>query len=225
MKYLYKYPQEAYPYSELVETNRSRNRSEFEYELLDTGVFDEDRYFDVFVEYAKDSPEDMLIQVTVHNRGPEAAELHVLPTLWFRNTWSRPLATAAAKPTLQRADKAVKAAEPRLGERYLYCEGDVPLLFTENETNTERIFGTPNRTPYVKDSINDYIVHGRKGAVNPEQKGTKVSAHYRVTVPPGGSKLIRLLLTDRAPSAFSHGNGQAAGPFGKGFTEVFELRQ
>jgi hypothetical protein len=170
MKYLYKYPQGAYPYDDLVATNHSRSRSEYEYELLDTGIFDEDRYFDVFVEYAKDSPEDFLIQITVHNRGPDSAELHVLPTLWFRNTWSGQV--PADKPTLQRVNGAVRAVEPRLGERYLYCEGDVPLLFTENETNTERIFGTPNRTPFVKDGINDYIVHGRTGAVNPEQKGT-----------------------------------------------------
>ena len=181
MKYLYKYPQAAFPYADLVETSRRRGRQEMEYELIDTGVFDQDRYFDVFVEYAKGSPEDILIQVTVHNRGPEPAELHVLPTLWFRNQWS--WHASPDRPTLFQADSApgqsvVKAVDPNLGERYLYCEGDVPLLFTENETNTQRIFGVANRTPYVKDSINDYVVNGQAAAVNPEKKGTKVAAHF-----------------------------------------------
>src|SRR5690242_9456900 len=180
MKYLYKYPQAAFPYADLVETSRRRGRNEFEYELLDTGAFDQDRYFDVFVEYAKESPEDLLVQVTVHNRGPEPAELHVLPTLWFRNQWSwfgtqdRPALRQAAGNS---ARSVVKAVEPVLGERYLYCEGEVPLLFTENETNTQRIFGVPNRGPYVKDGINNCVVHGQEGAVNPENKGTKVAAH------------------------------------------------
>src|SRR5262249_53179481 len=141
MKYLYKYPQAAFPYSNLVDTNRGRGRHEFEYELLDTGVFDQDRYFDVFVEYAKASAEDLLIQVTVHNRGPESAELHVLPTLWFRNLWS--WQGGQDRPTLQQTagtsgQGVVKAADANLGERYLYCEGEAPLLFTENETNTQR---------------------------------------------------------------------------------------
>jgi hypothetical protein len=197
MKYLYKYPQAAFPYANLGETSRRRSRTEFEYELLDTGVFDQDRYFDVFVEYAKESPEDLLIQITVHNRGPEAAELHVLPTLWFRNQWS--WAGAGERPTLQRVGNAVKALHPNLGERYFYCEGDVPLLFTENETNTQRIFGVPNRSPYVKDSIDSYIVHGQKDVVNPEQRGTKVAAHYRMTVKPGESQMVRLRLSDLAP--------------------------
>src|SRR6185437_8613895 len=188
MKYLYKYPQAAFPYAQLVDTSRSRSRQEFEYELLDTGVFDDNRYFDVFVEYAKGSPEDVLIQISVHNRGPEPAELHVLPTLWFRNQWS--WHGSAERPLLQQsasvaAGSVAKATEPRLGERHFYCEGDVPLLFTENETNTQRIFGVPNRTPYVKDSIHSYIVEGQQGAVNPENKGSKAAAHYRVTVPPG----------------------------------------
>src|SRR5579883_2883235 len=185
MKYLYKYPQAAYPYANLVDTSRGRSRQEFEYELLDTGVFDQDRYFDVFVEYAKESPEDILIQISIHNRGPETAELHVLPTLWFRNQWSWQGITE--RPGLQQSAgsagwSVVKAVDPKLGERYLYCEGDVPLLFTENETNTQRVFGVPNRTPYVKDSIDSYIVHGQEAAVNPEKKGTKVAAQYRLTV-------------------------------------------
>jgi hypothetical protein len=196
MKYLYKYPQAPFPYANLVDTSRGRSRNEFEYELLDTGVFDENRYFDVFVEYAKDSPEDILIQITVHNRGPEAADLHVLPTLWFRNQWS--WAGNTERPSLQRVGNAIKAVHPKLSERYLYCEESPTLLFTENETNTERIFGVPNRSPYVKDSINDYIVQGQRDAVNPEQRGTKAAAHYRVTVQPGGSQVIRLRLSNVA---------------------------
>jgi len=149
MKYLYKYPQAAYPYANLVDTSRGRSRQEFEYELLDTGVFDEDRYFDVFVEYAKASPEDILVQISVHNRGPEPAELHVLPTLWFRNEWS--WHGNPERPALQQVKAAAglttaRAVDAAVGERYLYCEGDVPLLFTENETNTQRIFGVPNRS-------------------------------------------------------------------------------
>ena len=206
MKYLYKYPQAAFPYDNLVETSRRRGRHEFEYELIDTGVFDQDRYFDVFVEYAKASPEDMLIQITVHNRGPEAAEVHVLPTLWFRNQWS--WHSGLDRPTLHQVAGApetgvIKAIDPRLGERWLCCEGDVPLLFTENETNTQRIFGVPNRSPYVKDSINTYIVHGQEGAVNPENKGTKVAAHYRLTVNPGACQVVRLRLSDVAPAALA----------------------
>ena len=206
MKYLYKYPQAAFPYANLVDTSRGRSRTEFEYELLDTGVFDDNRYFDVFVEYAKEAPEDLLIQITIHNRGPEAAELHVLPTLWFRNQWSwagnveRPTLAACGVAGAAKARSAViKAVHPKLGERYLSCEGAPTLLFTENETNTQRIFGVPNRSPYVKDSINNYVVHGQKDAVNPEQKGTKASAQYRVTVQPGGSQVIRLRLSDAAP--------------------------
>src|SRR5678815_2836484 len=152
LKYLYKYPQAAFPYANLVDTNRGRNRNEFEYELINTGIFDQGRYFDVFVEYAKEAPEDILIQITVHNRGPEAAELHVLPTLWFRNQWSfhgsqdRPgLRDVSTNPTR----RIVEATDTKLGECYLYCDGAPALLFTENETNTQRIFGVPNRTPYV----------------------------------------------------------------------------
>jgi hypothetical protein len=155
-----------------VETNRRRGRQEFEYELLDTGVFDQDRYFDVFVEYAKESPEDLLIRIRVHNRGPQAAVLHLLPTLWFRNQWS--WHGSPDRPVLHQVHSTspgavVRAVEPVLGERYLYCEGETVLLFTENETNTQRIFGVANRSPYVKDSINDYVVHGREEAVNPEK--------------------------------------------------------
>src|SRR5215475_14343702 len=138
MQYLYKYPQAAFPYSQLVETNRGRSRTEFEYELIDTGVFDDDRYFDVFVEYAKAGPEDILIKISAHNRGPQTAELHVLPTLWFRNRWS--WQRGVERPSLNQVGSSgvIKAVDRELGERYFYCEGDAPLLFTENETNTQR---------------------------------------------------------------------------------------
>jgi hypothetical protein len=228
MKYLYKYPQAAYPYSDLVETSRRRNRQEFEYELLDTGVFDQDRYFDVFVEYAKESPEDILIQVSVYNRGPLAAQLHVLPTLWFRNQWSwhdgcdRPIVHEIAGTP---AVSIVKAVDAELGERYLYCDGGVPLLFTENETNTQRIFGVPNRSAYVKDGINNYIVYGQEAAVNPDKRGTKVAAHYRRTVQPGKCEIVRLRLSDLAPTAFAQSDKKIAGPFGTDFEHALAARR
>ncbi len=206
MKYLYKYPQAAYPYADLVETNRRRTRDEMEYELLDTGVFKDDRYFDVFVEYAKGGPEDILVQITAANRGPAAAELHVLPTLWFRNDWSSWISRPAEKPMLTQVEgpagtRAIAAAHPSLGEYYLYCDGEVPLLFTENETNNARLFPEhPNASPYVKDGINDYVVHGHQAAVNPERRGTKAAAHYRLVVGPGQSATVRLRLTDQAPA-------------------------
>ena len=224
MKYLYKYPQAAFPYNDLVATNRDRGRGKPEYELLDTGVFDQDRYFDVFVEYAKASPEDMLIQITVHNRGPEPATLQLLPTLWFRNDWS--WGEDVARPTLRQLaqDKTggiVALSHRDLGERFFYAEGASELLFTENETNTERLVGTPNPSPYVKDGINNYIVHGKKDAVNPEKKGTKVSAHYPLTLGAGESRTIRLRLSDQPM-----GNSQKAlgGHFGKAFESVFKTR-
>ncbi|AMV35917.1 MGH1-like glycoside hydrolase domain-containing protein [Planctomyces sp. SH-PL62] len=203
MKYLYKYPQAAYPYADLVETNRRRNRNEMEYELLDTGVFDGDRYFDVFVEYAKSAPEDVLVRITAVNRGPDPAELHLLPTLWFRNDWSAWIAEsnrAARKPNLRQVEtspgvRAVAGTHPLLGEFTLYCEGDAPLLFTENETNHVRLFpGRENESPYVKDGINDYVVQGRRDAVNPARQGTKAAAHYRAEVAAGQSLVIRLRL-------------------------------
>ncbi len=219
MKYLYKYPQAAFPYDDLVQTSGGRGRNEFEYELLDTGIFDQNRYFDVFVESAKHSAEDILIQITVHNRGPQAAELHVLPTLWFRNQWFRQ--GIADKPTLERLPGKrciVKAVDPMLGDHYLYCEGegDLPLLFTENETNTQRIFGVPNSSPYVKDGINNTVVNGQAGAVNPEQRGTKAAAHYRLTVQPGSAEIIRLRLSPAAPA-------DAANPFSD-FEDVLRIR-
>jgi hypothetical protein len=214
MKYLYKYPQAAYPYGDLIETNRRRSRQDFEYELLDTGVFDQDRYFDVFAEYAKASPEDVLIQITVCNRGPEAATLHVLPTLWFRNTWA--WGGEVARPVLrQTAPGVIAASHPDLGERFLSCDGVATVLFTENETNAERLFGTANRTPYVKDGIDSYIVQGRREAVNPEQEGTKASAHYPLTVGSGESRTLCLRLHDAA----------LATPFGRDFDAAIQARR
>ncbi len=195
MKYLYKYPQREFPYRDLVETNKRRGKEEFEYELLDTGIFDEDRYFDVFVEYAKADPEDVLIRITVHNRGPEAADLFVLPTLWFRNTWSR--AGGTAKPALSEVEPGtIVASHEKLGTCTLTCEGAVELLFTENESNAARLWGQPNQTTYVKDAFHNYLIHGNKEAVNPEKKGTKGAAVYKLNVPAGGSKVVRLRLSN-----------------------------
>mgnify|MGYP002409334032 FL=1 len=221
MKYLYRYPQAAFPYNDLVETNRQRNRYDLEYELIDTGIFDGDRYFDVFVEYAKESPEDILVQITVHNRGPGEASLHVLPTLWFRNTWWQD--GGAEKPSLKKTEgppgtSVIAAGHPDLGQRYLYCEGAPELLFTENETNTERLFGIPSASPFVKDGINNYIVEGRTDAVNPDGFGTKSSAHYRLTLGPGEVQRIRLRLNQTPPS------GEEA-PFGKPFENVLSQRK
>jgi hypothetical protein len=239
MKYLYKYPQSEFPYGDLVETSRRRSRTEFEYELLDTKVFDQNRYFDVFVEYAKGSPQDILIQITACNRGPEAADLHVLPTLWFRNQWSwqaRPDRPVLSRVSGNSTHGIVKATDARLGDRYFCCEGNAPLLFTENETNTERIFGVPNRSPYVKDAFHNYLVRGQQSAVNPEQKGTKAAAHYRLTVPAGDSRVVRLRLSNVAPAEIAprgakDGKGKrkasangAAAPFGSDFEDTMELR-
>ena len=199
MKYLYKYPQQEFPYGDLVETNRRRSREEFEYELLDTGVFEDNRYFDVFVEYAKADPEDILIRVTAHNRGSETAQLHVLPTLWFRNTWSWD--ENGAKPTLSQArNGAIAASHPKLGECILCCEGNPELLFTENESNIDRLWGLPNLFPYVKDAFHNYVVSGRHEAVNPMKTGTKAAAHYRLEVPAGSSTVVRLRLTAKSPA-------------------------
>jgi len=205
MKYLYKYPQAPYPYDTIVATNRNRSRTELEYELLDTGVFDDDRYFDVFVEYAKASPEDILVEITVCNRGPAPATLHLLPTLWFRNVWT---SGVGGRPGLRQAEAVpgtavIAASDPDLGERFLYVEGDPELLFTENETNTARLVGVPNVTPYVKDAINNYVVHGRKSAVNPAHTGTKAAALYALNVGAGASETVRLRLSDAAPAASS----------------------
>ena len=199
MKYLYKYSQREYPYSDLVETNRRRSRAEFEYELLDTGVFDDDRYFDVFIEYAKESPEDILIRIIVHNRGPEAARLHLLPTLWFRNTWSWVPSTSSGqvplRPSLREAGPGIiQATQAELGEYWLHCDGTAELLFTENESNVRRLWNQPNVSPYVKDAFHAYLISNRRDAVNPGKTGTKAAAHYTLDVPPGGSQTVWLRL-------------------------------
>jgi hypothetical protein len=195
---LYKYPQREYPYADLVATNRARGRDAFEYELLDTGIFAEDRYFDVFVEYAKAGPEDILARVTVHNRGPEPATLRLLPTLWFRNTWSW---GSAEKPGLHavpdvQGRSVVRAAHPTLGTRRLICLGEHPLLFTENETDNALLFGGRNASPYVKNGIDRFVVHGETDAVNPAATGTKAAVDVTLEVPAGGSATVRLRLTD-----------------------------
>ncbi|MBI5582267.1 MAG: glucosidase [Deltaproteobacteria bacterium] len=220
MKYLYKYPQAAFPYDDLVATNQGRTRNEMEYELLDTGVFEGNRYFDVFVEYAKGDPEDILVRITVCNRGPEKAELHVLPTLWFRNDWSAWISGRVEKPELKKIEgpagtHAIEAKHALLGTYTLHAEGNGPLLFTENETNNERLFPEhPNASPYVKDGINSFVVGGKNEAVNPALVGTKSAAHYRITVGAGQEQVIRLRLTAGSPP----------NPFGQDFDGIFALR-
>jgi hypothetical protein len=204
MKCLYKYPQAEFPYARLIEENRRRGRGELEYELIDTGMFNEDRYFDVVVEYAKGSPEDILIRLQVVNRGPDPAELTVLPTLWFRNTWSWGL--DVRRPRLRKGEpvrdlSVIELNHDYYGERRLLCEGAPSLLFTENDTNTRRLYGDAECPRYVKDSINDYIVHGDKEAVNPDQVGTKAAAHYVLNLGPGASRTLRLRFTNRRDDA------------------------
>jgi Mannosylglycerate hydrolase MGH1-like glycoside hydrolase domain len=217
MKYLYKYPQNAYPYSDLIETNRRRGRNDWEYELLDTGVFNDDRYFDVFVEYAKATPTDILIQISLCNRGPDAASLRVLPTLWFRNTWR--WWPEQPKPSLRQMPGqntvTIETTHAELGSLLLRCDGNPQLLFTENDTNNERLFGTPNPTPYVKDGINNYVVSGREDAVNPDQTGTKAAAHYQVNVGAGETAIIRLRLS----------NTSSRDPFGNQFNQIVAERR
>jgi hypothetical protein len=218
MKYLYKYPQCEFPYARLVEENRRRGKDQSEFELLDTGVFNDDRYFDVAVEYAKADVEDVLIKITVTNRGPEAANLRILPTIWFRNTWS--WGKSDRRPELHQArltpNPVIELNHDRPGNRWLHCEGSPELLFTENETNVRRLFGAENRTPYVKDGINEYIVRGIQEAVNPDRTGTKASAHYELAVAAGETVVVRLRLTNndfKSKSAFAS------------FDKTFALRQ
>ncbi len=229
MKYLYKYPQGAFPYDDLVRTNGCRTRQEFEYELIDTGIFDENRYFDVFVEYAKESPEDLLVRVRVCNRGPDPAVLHLLPTLWFRNTWFEE-EEEATRPQLHRIDgiegvSVVAARHPILGCHALFCDGKVRFLFTENETNTERLFGTPNATPYVKDGIHNAVVHGRMDLVNPAQTGTRAAARYELAVGPDQSQEVRLRLRKVVPDFADTQTARASDElFGERFDAVFSDR-
>jgi hypothetical protein len=218
MKYLYKYGQRPYPYLDLVTTNRRRGREEAEYELADTGLFDDNRYFDVFVEYAKGGVEDILIKITAINRGREPAPLHVLPTIWFRNTWS--WRKGAERPGLSQAAGATAAISldhPDSGVRMLHLDGAPELLFTDNETNSRRLFGAPNATAFVKDGINDYVVNGARDAVNPAKTGTKAAGRYILMLEPGATAVLKLRLT---PSAVTDGTA-----VGGDFDAVFESRQ
>ncbi|MEA2693720.1 MAG: hypothetical protein QOJ16_3107 [Acidobacteriota bacterium] len=237
LKMLYKYPQAEFPYARLVEENRRRGRQDPEFELMDTGVFDGDRYFDLFVEVAKAGPEDLLIRLTAVNRGPEPAEIHLLPQLWYRNRWSwagpaaspgEPLppddvkvgtdnAVAVEKPSLRVEDGAIHARSPQEGktkpwEMWLACDGEPELLFCENETNVRRLYGV-NTPGFFKDAIHEHVIHGRGDAVNPARTGTKMAAHYRMTLPPGGSATVRLRFAARLPEP----------PF-DGFDEIFKAR-
>jgi hypothetical protein len=224
MKMLYKYPQVAFPYAELAAESAKRNHFDFEYELLDTGVFQESRYFDVLVEYAKAGEEDILGRITVANRGPGAAACHVLPTIWFRNTWSwgyetGPMGDVPGKPILRRAEappgaSAIRADHPAAGTYHFYSEGAPELLFTENETNTFRLYGAPSAALYFKDAFHRYVVEKRTDAVNPAHEGTKAAAHYAAVLPPGESLVMRLRLSKQADSH----------PF-DGFEEVFSQRR
>jgi len=224
MKMLYKYPQSAFPYDQLLDENRRRGREAGEFELIDTGIFDEDRYFDLFVEYAKAGQDDILIRLTIANRGPEAAVCHLLPTLWFRNTWSwgypaGPMNDVAGKPSLRMGDgldgiSVVEANHPTAGPYYLYAGGAPELLFTENETNQERLFNTPNPSPYVKDAFHRCVVDGETGVVNPAREGTKVAAWYNETIPAGSKVVFRLRLS----------NSPHQEPFGD-FDGVFQRRR
>jgi len=222
MKFLYKYPQRAFPYSDLVDTNRRRTRNDPEYELLDTGIFDDDRYFDVFVEYAKAAPDDILIRITASNRGPEPATLHLLPTLWFKNVWSwYPESPGLVMPKIAIArndsmETVLSTTHRSLSSYSLTCETPDELLFTENDTNTERISGQPNAQPYVKDAFDNYVVHGRKDAVNAGKVGTKAAAHYIRQIPAGESFVLKLRLRPGS----DHG-----APLSKEFDATFELRR
>jgi hypothetical protein len=218
MKYLYKYPQAAFPYRQLREENRRRTRHDAEYELADTGVFAEGRYFDVLVEYAKASPEDILIRVTATNRGPGAASLDLLPTVWFRNTWSwgrPPDKPSLARPSLRlSAPGTIELNEPHYGRRWLHADGSPQWLFTENETDNQALWGSANSAPFVKDGIARRVVEGAAGAVNPEPRGTKAAAHHHLALAPGESRTVALRLAE-AP---------AAEPFGAAFAQVFSER-
>ncbi|HEX2914679.1 MAG TPA: glucosidase [Chloroflexia bacterium] len=229
MKMLYKYPQAAFPYAQLVEENRRRGKQDPEFELVDMGIFDENRYFDVFVEYAKTAPEDMLIRIKIANRGPEAATLHLLPTLWFRNTWAWGRDERRPEMSVNTGEQpAIQARHHSLGTYNLYCEGPDELLFTENETNNERLFGVPSTTPYLKDAFHEYVINGRQAAVNPARTGTKAAVLYKVTVPVGQEVTIRLRLS-AAETGFTglrlddESRGQVLSPFAD-FNEIFSRR-
>jgi hypothetical protein len=219
MKFLYKYPQAAFPYAALVEENRRRGREAPEFELADTGVFAESRYFDVDVEYAKADVDDILIEVRVTNRGPEAAQLHVLPTVWFRNTWSWKEQTAKPLAAVAGGDAAAFVLdEPSLGRRWLHYERGASPLFTENETNTERLFGERGAARHTKDAFHRHLIEGASDAVNPLLIGTKAAAWYQLDIAAGASVTLRLRLNERAPAP-------EWTPFGEEFEAVFRHRR
>jgi Glycosyl hydrolase family 63 C-terminal domain len=245
MQMLYKYPQAEFPYDALVAENARRDRTQPEFELMDTGVFAENRYFDVFVEYAKAGVEDILIKIIVINRGPEAATLHLLPSLWFRNTWSwgkddrRPTMRKTVGPENYRC---VEVEHWQYGKRWLLCAGQPQLLFTENETNYERVFAGKSPTPFVKDAFHEYLIHKNQAAINPQQTGTKMAAYYHLTLGSGDATTLKLRLTDSEPLARTNSSKKvatipspapadlndevpAAGDFATGFDHLFELRQ
>jgi hypothetical protein len=233
LKYLYKYPHVKFPYDELVQENMRRTRNDPEFELIDTGIFSGSRYFDVFIEYAKAGAEDILVRITAFNRGPERARLRLLPTLWFRNKWSwGGTASGDIKPNVRRVDggngmEVMEISQPDYGKRWLLAEGAPELLFTENETNTARLFQKPNETPYVKDGFHSYLVDGKREAVNPARTGTKVAAHYAFEIAPGASAAVHLRLTNQDPLDYPGGIGESASVdsvFGKGFDQVFATR-
>jgi Glycosyl hydrolase family 63 C-terminal domain len=246
MQMLYKYPQAEFPYKALVEENRRRGRSQAEFELYDTGVFRENRYFDIFTEYAKGSDEDIFIRITAWNRGPDAATLHLLPTLWFRNTWS--WGSDLRRPVIRRATPvegilSVESQHWQYGKRWLLATGQPELLFTENETNNARLFNGRNRSPFVKDAFHEYVIRQNTSAVNPDQIGTKMAAHYVLNLAPGQSAMLKLRLTDLEPLSSMDINANVAGTisspahqeraqevpgtndFGAGFDALFELRK
>jgi hypothetical protein len=246
MQMLYKYPQAEFPYKALLEENRRRGRGQPEFELYDTGVFRENRYFDIFTEYAKGSDEDIFIRITAWNRGPDPATLHLLPTLWFRNTWS--WGSDLRRPVIRRATPvegilSVESQHWQYGKRWLLATGQPELLFTENETNNVRLFNGRNRSPYVKDAFHEYVIRQNKSAVNPDQIGTKMAAHYVLDLAPAQSATLKLRLTDLEPlgsmdihatiagtiSSPAHLERAAEVPgtndFGAGFDGLFELRK
>ncbi|MBE9016317.1 glucosidase [Chroococcidiopsidales cyanobacterium LEGE 13417] len=219
MKYLYKYSQQAFPYTQLVTENQNRSKRDREFELLDTGIFDNNTYFDVFVEYAKNTPEDILIKISIANRALETRNLYLLPTLWFRNTWAWGRAETA-KPRLKKLHQdsnlsIIESTHPSLGDRWLYCEGTAELLFTENDTNYQKLFGVENKSDFVKDGINDYLINRDKTAIDPQQIGTKFAANYNLKIAAGETVTICLRLCD-SPYLVT--------PFGKDFEQIFQTR-
>ena len=213
MRWLYKYPQQAFPYTQLVQENAHRNKHQPEFELLDTGVFAQDRYFDVGTEYAKASADDLCIRIQVTNRGAETAAIDVLPTLWFRNTWTWTGSNKQAQVS-KSVDGVIKANSQQCGDFWLFCDRNPPLLFTENETNLQRLYGA-NTSPYVKDAFHEYIIHNQQDAINPKQIGTKVAAHYHLEIAAGQTQTIQLRFTNQSIGV----------PFNQTFSDIFNQRQ